>query len=474
MEFSDYVGTLRRHAILIAAIVLLGALAGFLFARSSPPLYKSASSVFVSATRGENASDLVQGSVYTQNLMQSYAKLVQTPSVLGPVVKSLGLDVTETQLGNQVSSDAPLNTVIIVVTVTDESPGQAAAIANAVTAELATVAQGLSPKNADGTPGVTLAQVGKAIPPTLPFAPNTNLLVAGGAGLGLLLALGVVVGRQLVQRRIATESELRASAPAPLLGQLPQARGRAPHIQAKTGPSRDAFLRLADRVANAPGPVPLRSVVVTSAGRGEGRSHTALNLALAMAEFHGRVLLVDTDLRKPSVAQMCGLPPVPGLTQVLSHRATVETAVVPWRGIWVLPAGTPNENPTRALNSPAMAKTFIDLLRDYDFVVCDSTAMLAVADSLPLTRMTDGAVVVARVGKTRLAQLAAAVDAVGDAGGEVTGLVLNGVHRGRWPRLRSFRRRGRPAQVQSARPAPAAEAFVASKPSGPGAGDRRP
>lgn len=470
MEFSDYVGTLRRHAMVIAAIVLLGALAGFLFARSSPPLYKSASSVFVSATRGENASDLVQGSVYTQNLMQSYAKLVQTPSVLGPVVQSLGLDVTETQLGSQISADAPLNTVIIVVTVTDESPGQAAAIANAVTAELATVAQGLSPKNADGTHGITLAQVGKATPPASPFAPNTNLLVVGGAGLGLLLALGLVVGRQLVQRRITTESELRIAAPAPLLGQLPQARRRAPHAQATTGPSRDAFLRLADRVANAPGPVPLRSVVVTSAGRGEGKTHAALNLALAMAEFHGRVLLVDADLRTPSVARLCGLPPVPGLSNVLNHRASVEVAAVPWRGIWVLPAGTPNQNPTRALNSPAMAKTFIDLLRDYDFVVCDSTAVLTLADTLPLTRMTDGAVVVARVGRTRRAQLAAAVEAVGDAGGEVTGLVLNGMQGvGRFG-LRSFvqRKRQRPEST-----VPAAKAYVAKKPVGPGTGKPR-
>lgn len=471
MEFSDYVGTLRRHALVIAAIVLLGALAGFLLARSSPPLYKASSSVFVSATRGENASELVQGSVYTQNLMQSYAKLAQTPSVLGKVIDSLGLDASEAQLGSQVSADAPLNTVIIVVTATDESPTQAAAIANAVTAELSTVAQGLSPKNADGTPGVTLEQVGRATPPAHPFAPNTSLLVVGGAGLGLLLALVLVVGRQLLQRRITTESELKSAAPAPLFGQLPQARGKAPHIQATAGPSRDAFLRLADRVANAPGPVPLRSVVVTSAGRGEGKTHTALNLALAMAEFHGRVLLLDADLRAPSVARLCGLPPVPGLCNVLNHRATVESAVVPWRGIFVLPAGTPNQNATRALNSPAMAKTFIDLLRDYDFVVCDSTAVLSVADTLPLTRMTDGAVVVARVGKTRRAQLAAAAEAVGDAGGEVTGLVLNGVHRGRLPRLRSIlpsRRR------RQAPPAPAPQAYVATKPSATPAGDRRP
>lgn len=438
MEFSDYVSTIRRHAIAIIAMVLLGALAGFLFARSSPPLYKAASSVFVSANRGENTSDLVQGSVYTQNLMQSYAKLVQTPSVLDPVVTSLNLDITAAQLAHKVSADAPLNTVIIVVTVTDESPEQAAAIANAVSAQLSTVARQLSPKHADGTPGVSISQVGKATAPPAAFSPNTSLLVVAGAGLGTLLALGIVVSRRLVERRINSEADLKAASQAPILGQLPALRRRELRGLTRVGAPRDAFLRLADRVANAPGPAPLRSVVVTSATRSAGKTHVAVNLALAMSEFHGRVLLVDANLRSPDVAQFSGLSPTPGLRDVIQARSSVEKAIVRWRGIWVLPAGKAAQNPTRELNSPAMAKLFIDLLRDFDFVVCDSAPVLDVADSLPLARITDGAVVVARAGKTRRAQIVAAVETVAAAGGELTGLVLNGAGNMRSRKFRLF------------------------------------
>lgn len=471
MEFSDYVNTIRRHFIAITVIVLIGAMAGFLFARSSAPMYKASSSVFVSANRGENASDLVQGSVYTQNLMQSYAKLVQTPSVLGPVIKSLNLDISEVQLGRQVSADAPLNTVMIVVTVTDESPDQAATIANAVTNELNTVARDLSPKNADGSPSVSLVQVGKATPPPYPFAPNTSLLVVGGGGLGLLIALALVVARRLIERRIQTEADLKAATRLAVLGQLPLARRTAKRGKKATEVSRDAFLRLADRVANAPGPVPLRSVVVTSAGPSEGKTHTATSLALALGEFHGRVLLIDANLRSPDIATVCGVDAVPGLNDVINLRASTEGAISAWQGIWVMPAGTACQNPTQQLNSPAMEKVVIELLRNFDFIVCDSAPVLGVADSLPLTRVTDGAVVVVQAGKTKRAQVVAAADSVAAAGGEVTGFVLNGVRRNLSLRFLGLRTK------RSTRPEAdfyAAKTPVSKRTSGVASGNRRP
>lgn len=447
MEFSDYVNTIRRHAAAIIALVLIGACVGFLYSRTSPALYMADSSVFVSTNRGENTSDLVQGSVYTQNLMQSYAKLAVTPSVLGPVIDKLDLDLTEAQLEQKVSADAPLNTVIIVVTVTDESPVQAAAIANAVTEGMSKVAQELSPKKADGTPGISLSQVGRATPPANPYAPNTNLLVVAGAGLSLLLALGLVVVRHLMERRIHSVTDLKAATPVPILGQLPALSRRAMRGPGRMGVSKDAFLRLADRVTNASESKPLRSVVVTSAGDSDGKTHTAIKLALAAAEFHGRVLLVDAHLRSPEVAGLIGLPQEAGLSDALEYDMPIEDVIVSWQGIWVLPAGTVSTNSTRLLNSPDMAEVFLELIRGFDFIVCDSAPVLGVADSLPLTRLTDGSVIIARVGRTKRAQLVGAVDTVGAAGGQLTGIVLNGVRQRYLQRLSGLVRK-KPKRMQ--------------------------
>ena len=113
MELAEYLGTLRRRWLFITALALLGAGIGFVLGLNSPKMYKASSSVFVSTQRGSTTTELVQGSTFTQNLIQSYAKLAKMPSVLGPVITKLNLQTTPERLADAVSADTPLNTVLI-------------------------------------------------------------------------------------------------------------------------------------------------------------------------------------------------------------------------------------------------------------------------------------------------------------------------------------------------------------------------
>lgn len=431
MEFSEFLGALKRGWVLLVVLTLLGGVAGFGYARSNPPTYKASSTVFVSTQRGESTSELVQGSTFTQNLIQSYAELAKLPSVLEPVIVRLRLDTTVEQLAGAVSANAPLNTALIEITVTGPSAAEAASIANAVTASLATTVQGISPRNAAGASVVAMQQVAEAQPPKEPFAPNTKLLTLTGAIIGLILAAVWVLGRELLDTRIKTQKDLRRVSDVPLLGTIPLGRrADRDEIVMKSdshGHTAESYRRLAANLEYINPDAAVHSVVVSSASEGEGKSITAVNLALALAEKFERVLLVDADLRQPRIARYCHVEGSAGLSTVLSGVAELPDVIEPWGGVYILPAGLVPPNPNQMISSEAMAGLIRTCTADYDIVVIDSAPLLPVTDSLALSRIADGAVLVVRAGATRRGQLAAAIDSIVGVNSNVLGVVLNGV-----------------------------------------------
>ncbi|MCY0905728.1 polysaccharide biosynthesis tyrosine autokinase [Arthrobacter sp. H14-L1] len=431
MELSEYAGALRRHWMLIVIITLLGGLVGFGVSQLAPRMYKSTSSVFVSTQQGNTTTELVQGSTFTQNLIQSYAQLTKLPSVLDPVITKLDLATSAQDLATSISVDTPLNTVLINITVANGSPAEAARIANAVSSSLAVTAQALSPKAANGSPAITMQQVAEAQPAVGPFTPNTRLSAATGLLIGLILAIVYALGRQILDTRVRTDADLRRISELPLLGRISD-RGRKERRQplfqaAPYGTQAESFRRLAANLQFMNPDSTVRSVVVTSALPHEGKSTTAINLSLALAERYARVLLVDSDLRRPQIAYYCGIEGGVGLTTVLAGSAELAEVIEPWGNIHVLPAGIVPPNPVQLTTSEAMAATVKTLTEDYDIVVFDSAPLLPVSDSLALTRITDGALVVLKSNSTRRGQLRSAVDAVEAVNGHVLGLILNRV-----------------------------------------------
>jgi capsular exopolysaccharide synthesis family protein len=434
MELADYLGTLRRRWLFITALALLGAGIGFMLALNSPKMYKASSSVFVSTQRGSSTLELVQGSTFTQNLIQSYAKLAKMPSVLSPVITKLDLQTTPAQLANSVSADNPLDTVLIEVTVTDQSPTQAALIANAVSSSLATTVQALSPKADNGTPAISMQQVEQAQAPNNPYAPDKRFMTLTGFVLGLAVACAYALGRQVLDTRLRTVHDIQRVTQVPLLGAIPGLRGKDAQVAdfrtQTTGATAESFRKLAANLEFLDPDSRIRSVVVTSAVAGEGKSSTAINLALALAERSERVILVDADLRRPRIAEYCGIDGTLGLTTVLTGRAQLKDVIEPWGPISVIPAGAVPPNPNQLVTSAVMAATVNELVKQFDIVIFDSAPLLPVADSLALSRLTDGALLVARASSTRRGQLVAAADAIDNVKGRVLGVILNRIKLG--------------------------------------------
>jgi capsular exopolysaccharide synthesis family protein len=180
------------------------------------------------------------------------------------------------------------------------------------------------------------------------------------------------------------------------------------------------------RISHREETMPLRTLMVTSPGAGDGKSITAANLALTMAqEFQRRVVLVDADFRGSSIHALFGLDPTPGLAELLSGEATLDDVLVhlPDHRLTVLPAGRTPQFPTELLGSTAMRRA-VDALRGrFDRVLFDSPAVLPLADAGTFAPLADGVLMVVRAGVTPRPALDRAIGAFDED--KVVGVVLN-------------------------------------------------
>jgi capsular exopolysaccharide synthesis family protein len=432
MELTDYIRILRKNWLIIVVATLLGVGIAAVWSLTRTPMYQAQSTVFVSTQAGSSITELQQGSSFTQSRVMTYSNLVTTPIVMNPVIAELGLGMTASELGARVSASAATGTTLISITVTDADPVQAAEIANALGASLAAAVESIeaieTPEGTQASP-VRLSRVQDALPPLSPSSPNVPLNLALGGLIGLALGIGVAVLRSVLDTRVRTPRDVEQVTDRPLIGAIaydPRAKERPLIVHADPlSPRAESFraLRTNLQFLDMGG---RSSFVITSAMPSEGKSTTTINLAIALADAGKRVALIDTDLRKPKVAEYLGIEGGVGLTDVLIGRTRVGDVMLPWgqRSLYVMPAGKIPPNPSELLGSRQMHALLEVLERDFDVVLCDAPPLLPVTDAAILAKATSGAIVVISAGRTSRHQLSSAIDALQTVDANVAGLVM--------------------------------------------------
>jgi capsular exopolysaccharide synthesis family protein len=381
---------------------------------------------------GGTAIDLNQGSTYTQSQMLSFAEIAQSPLVLNPVIDELKLNTTAAELANAIGVSTPQNTAILQLSVTDPNPQKAADISNAIAASLGTTVSQIAPKGVNNSTTVSARTIQHASVPLAPSSPNLRLNIVAGLVLGLILGFLILVLKELLDTRVHNAEAATEVAGVPLLGSIQRESRKA------VGPvlARDPLSNAAENFRQLRSNLGFVAVdsntfgfVVTSSIPGEGKSLIATNLAMAYAESDQRVLLIDADLRRPTIAKNTGLVGSAGLTSLLVGRASLEDVVQRWGTgqLDVLTSGPIPPNPSELLSSRAMADLLAAAMDDYDVVIVDTAPTAAAADASILARLVDGAVVVVDRTATHRAQLAQAMDSLEKSGVSVLGLVLNRV-----------------------------------------------
>lgn len=432
VELRDYVRVLRKSWAILVLCVIVGAGLGAAYASVQTPLYRSAAKVFVSTAGGDTVQELAQGNTFSQQRVKTYSDLATTPLVLLPVVASLGLAMSSDDLAARVGVSAPLNTTIIEIAVLDANPALAAQIATSISTSLTRVVERIETSSAaaGAQSPVRLTLVQHATVAQKPTSPNMPVDIALGVIVGLALGAGIAILRDLLDNRIRNEKDIRAITDTAIIGGIafdPKAikRPLIVHLDPRS-PRAESFRSLRTNLHFLDVGRADRSFVVTSSVQSEGKSTTAANLAIALADAGSRVLLVDADLRRPRVDEYMAVEGAVGLTDLLIGQAQIQDVIQPWGtgSLSVLPAGMIPPNPSEMLGSTAMAALIAEFNRMFDVVIFDAPPLLPVTDAAILSRLVGGTIVICAAGRTHKGELRGALTVLETIKAPVSGLVL--------------------------------------------------
>lgn len=429
MEIRRYAALILRYWATQLAVVLIAVILGAVIFLLQPAQYTASTRVFVSVKSSPDASQLLQGGTYAQDIVSSYASVASTPLILSPVITRLKLDTTPQDLSNRVTASAAAGTVIIEISATDRSPRQAARIADSVASQLATSVELLSPTTGPTGSFVQITQLEHAAVPQRPAEPNLALIAAAALAIGILGGFALVALREVFDARVHNIGEVAGLVGAPLLGSIsqdPSVRDSPLATTRSSGdPNAEEYRTLRTNLQFINPGQDARSWVITSALESEGKTLTAANLAVVMAELNLRVVVVDADLRRPSLAERLGIESAIGLTDVVIGKCSLDEAIQTWgaNDLAVLPAGSIPPNPNELLQSAQAAEVYQELKRRYNVILYDAPPLLSVSDAAVLARLADGAILLAGLGRVRRPQLHASEQALRRVGAEVVGVV---------------------------------------------------
>ena len=287
---------------------------------------------------------------------------------------------------------------------------------------------------------VTLKQMDESGIPTVPAnTPQSRKKAALGMLVTLLLCIGVFSIQSIARRTIRTEEELNRYFNTEYLGSIPSVILKKRSNNQKTPITIDtdgipfAFVEsvrtIRHRVEREAKKNNVSAILVASALQAEGKTTTAINLAIALAKRKHNVLLVDGDLRNPSVLQALGMESVEhGVADLLSGKCKIDEILMPYKDnkhLVLLPAGTPVDNPTE-LWSGAEAKEMFRMLRDKcDFIIVDVPPSAVVSDASLIAKLSDGCVFVIRQDYADISILREGMDMFTGTGCKLLGCVLN-------------------------------------------------
>jgi capsular exopolysaccharide synthesis family protein len=281
--------------------------------------------------------------------------------------------------------------------------------------------------------------VSAAVPPTAPSSPNHELDLALGLFAGLFAGVGLAFLKHRTDNRLRERQQLEVALGAPVLSMIPRVEGWRNRDEAKLitvtdplSPAAEAYRVLRPVLLAAAAKRGVKVVMVLSPMAGEGKSTTAANLAVVLAQSGRSVALITADLRRPRSHEFFEVAPEPGLSEFLAGNATlsqIERRVSGQVGgdLVIYPAGRLRAHPAELLQSRQMQRFLEDQREAFDFLILDCPPVLAVSDALPLIPLSDGVLFVADAESTTREQVSLARDRLLQMGANLLGAVINGL-----------------------------------------------
>ena len=436
MDLRDFYRLLLRNLIPVLICVFFGVGIAGAITLTMEKEYTAQAVLFVSTPRSSvDIGLLATGSNFTQQRVKTYANIVNGPATLNPVIEELGLNTTWDKLAKKIKANAPLDTALINLSVTDGDPVLAASIANAVGKQFETTAGQLEVQESSGGSPVKVTLAKYAIAPRSPSQPvwGLNILIGLLIGFGIGVTIGIV--RQVFDSSIKNEEQIDGLSLLGAVGFDPNAAEQPLITMVKNfSPRAESYRHLRTNLEFLHEEEPPQVIAIASPLPGEGKTTTVLNLGLALTEANYKVLCLEADLRRPTIRKYLKCEEAPaGLSEILSGKIPCDNrdainATIRFdknSRLHLLTAGKNADNPSVLLHSTNFEKLISILRKDFDFILIDSPPLLPVTDGGLIASKADGAVLVIRAGVTRLNQFRGARDALNRVGANVLGVVLN-------------------------------------------------
>jgi succinoglycan biosynthesis transport protein ExoP len=429
-----------RNLIFIAPFAVIGILVGNYFSSVTTPQYRAYADLFISTpVSAVDIGLLATGSTFSQERVKSYTQIISAPSTLQPVIDRLELNTTPQALAMRLSASAPSETVVIRLTVVDENPQRAAAIANEVGEQFALTAESLELPLMDLTSPVKVTVVRPAVPEYSPISPkkNTNRLL--GATSFLFLAFLFFLIKYSLDLTVKNVTDLRGLKLLAAIGFDPNA-DRQPLINeiGSYEARNEAFRGFRTNFASVTGEKYPVAVAVLSGVAEEGKTSTSINMAISFANQGVKTLIIEGDLRRPRFKQYLNLQNSPsktntyGLTHLLQSdtypqlKRNLAKSIYPvFEFVDVVFAGEVAANPTELLASPRLNELIKEVKSRYQIIIIDCPPVLPIADAAVVCKVVDGCVLIVHGGKTRIKAFVATIDAIKGVVPQIYGVIIN-------------------------------------------------
>ena len=421
---------LKKIWLVVIVTVLAGAVAFVGTQQFITPLYKSKAMFYVNNSNislGDASLSVTTGDISaSRNLVKTYIVVLNTRSTLMDVIDYAGVDYTYAEIKGMISAEAVDETEVFQVVVTSPDPIEADKIADAITyilpKKITSIIEGTSAKIVD-----------TSIVAAAPSSPNVMKNTALGAILGMIATMGFIALVEIFDTTIRTEEDIDMVSNYPILASVPDMAsgskessyssyyntnaGKKKKKKHRSDKDESDFIGSNISFTASEAYKMLRTKVqfsfadekncyvvgVSSALAGEGKSITSANLAYSMSQLNKKVLLVDCDMRKPSIFSKLGLNAAPGISNYLTRQADYEKVLQKYsdeenRAVFnVITAGNNPPNPVELLSSNRMSKALEKFKAEYDYIILDLPPIGEVTDAMAASKYTDGMIIVSRM-----------------------------------------------------------------------------
>ena len=434
ISFSEIIFALKkRWKIIFATTISFTVLVTLITFFFIDPVYEVHTKVFIGKDAEANYdSNDVQ--MY-QNLLLTYAQILKTEDLIGTSLNNVDSDMTVEDVMEAITVEPITDTQILQIKLVGKDKDDLAVVLESVTEEFIKESREIVPNgNVKIIRHVKEAQG--------PISPNKKMNIALGFLIGLVSGMAIVFLIEYMNNTYKNKEEVERNLKLPVLGVIPKfARKREKLVMEEEPRSLEAecFRTMVTNIQYSSADSRCKTIVVTSSQKGEGKTTILGNLALSLASWGNRVVVIDCDIRRAALHKVFNISNSRGLTDILVNQASLKDVVVGIKEtLLVIPAGRVSPSPTELLNSRAMELLLEELQETCDYVILDTAPVEAVADAQILSAKADGTLVVIKAGDTKINIIQDTLNLLSKVRGKILGIVLNAAEEERMSKIYQY------------------------------------